>query len=198
MDEGLTFWTSKLGRMPFPSRFKHCSNCGAAVEYRVPADDNRERAVCPSCSTIHYQNPLNVVGTLPVWEADGRVLLCRRAIEPRHGLWTLPAGFMELGETTAEGAWRETREEAGADIEMGPLYTVLNVVRVGQIHLFYRARLRSPDFSPGPESLEARLFAEHEIPWDDIAFKTTRETLRFFFDERRTGRGFGLHELDIP
>ncbi|MBW8844470.1 MAG: NUDIX hydrolase [Burkholderiales bacterium] len=184
--------------MPFPSRFKHCPSCGTAVDYRVPADDNRERAVCPSCSAIHYQNPLNVVGTLPVWEEDGRVLLCRRAIEPRHGLWTLPAGFMELGETLAEGALRETQEEAGADVEMGPLYTVLNVVRVGQIHLFYRARLRSPEFNPGPESLEARLFAEHEIPWDDIAFKTTRETLRFFFDDRRHRRGFGLHELDIP
>ena len=183
--------------MPVPSRFKHCPNCGAAVDYRIPADDNRERAVCPACASIHYQNPLNVVGTLPVWEADGRVLLCRRAIEPRHGLWTLPAGFMELGETTAEGALRETQEEAGADVEMGPLYTLLNVVRVGQIHLFYRATLRSPDFDPGPESLEACLFAEDEIPWDEIAFKTTRETLRCFFDDRRAGRGFALHSIDI-
>ena len=184
--------------MPFPSPLRHCPNCGTAVEYRIPADDNRERAVCPGCNAIHYQNPLNVVGTLPVWEADGRVLLCRRAIEPRHGLWTLPAGFMELNETLAEGALRETQEEAGADVEMLPLYTVLNVVRVGQIHLFYRARLRSPDFNPGPESLEARLFAEDEIPWDEIAFKTTRETLRCFFEDRRAGRGFGLHEIDIP
>lgn len=184
--------------MPFPSPLRHCPNCGTAVEYRIPADDNRERAVCPGCSTIHYQNPLNVVGTLPVWEEDGRVLLCRRAIEPRHGLWTLPAGFMELNETIAEGAWRETREEAGAEIEMGPLYTLLNVVRVGQIHLFHRARLLSPHFNPGPESLEARLFAEDEIPWDDIAFKTTRETLRCFFDDRRKGMGYGLHEIDIP
>ncbi len=184
--------------MPFPSRFKHCPNCGAAVHYRVPPDDNRERAVCPACSSIHYQNPLNVVGTLPVWEADGRVLLCLRAIEPRRGLWTLPAGFMELGETTAEGALRETREEAGADVEMGPLYTMLNVVRVGQVHLFYLARLRSPEFAPGPESLEARLFTEAEIPWDDIAFKTTRETLRRFFEDRRAWRSFGLHEADIP
>jgi ADP-ribose pyrophosphatase YjhB (NUDIX family) len=189
--------TSKLGRMPFPSRFKHCPSCGTAVEHRIPADDNRERAVCPACAAIHYQNPLNVVGTLPVWEADGRVLLCRRAIEPRHGLWTLPAGFMELGETTAEGALRETLEEAGADIEMGRLYTVLNVVRVGQVHLFYRARLRSQVFNPGPESLEARLFAEADIPWDEIAFKTTRETLRCFFEDRRRGEGFGLHDIDI-
>ncbi|MGQ3053601.1 MAG: NUDIX hydrolase [Roseateles sp.] len=184
--------------MPLPSRFKHCPHCGSAVDYRVPADDNRERAICAACDSIHYQNPLNVVGTLPVWEKDGRVLLCRRAIEPRHGLWTLPAGFMELGETTAQGALRETHEEAGADIEMGSLYTLLNVVRVGQIHLFYLARLRSPDFKPGPESLEARLFSESEIPWDEIAFKTTRETLRCFFEDRRAGRGFGLREFDIP
>lgn len=183
--------------MPLQARFKHCPTCGAAVDYRIPADDNRERAVCPSCHSIHYQNPLNVVGTLPVWEADGRVLLCRRAIEPRHGLWTLPAGFMELDETTAEGALRETHEEAGADVEMGPLYSLLNVVRVGQVHLFYLARLRSPEFNPGPESLEARLFTEDEIPWDDIAFKTTRETLRLYFDDRRAGQGFPLHTLDI-
>jgi ADP-ribose pyrophosphatase YjhB (NUDIX family) len=183
--------------MPLQARFKHCPTCGAAVDYRIPADDNRERAVCPSCHGIHYQNPLNVVGTLPVWEADGRVLLCRRAIEPRHGLWTLPAGFMGLGETTAEGALRETHEEAGADVEMGSLYSLLNVVRVGQVHLFYLARLRSPEFNPGPESLEARLFAEHEIPWDDIAFKTTRETLRAYFDDRRAGHGFPLRVLDI-
>ena len=164
----------KLARMPFTSRFKHCPTCGAAVDYRVPADDNRERAVCPACDSVHYQNPLNVVGTLPVWEADGRVLLCRRAIEPRHGLWTLPAGFMELGETTAEGALRETHEEAGAQIELLPLYSLLNVVKVGQVHLFYRARLLSTQFDPGPESLEARLFAEHEIPWDESASRTTR------------------------
>ncbi|HEY1130868.1 MAG TPA: NUDIX hydrolase [Roseateles sp.] len=183
--------------MPFPIRFKHCPNCGAAVDYRIPADDNRERAVCPACASIHYQNPLNVVGTLPVWEADGRVLLCRRAIEPRHGLWTLPAGFMELGETTAEGALRETQEEAGAQIEMLPLYSMLNVVKVGQVHLFYRARLLSTHFEPGPESLEARLFAEDEVPWDDIAFRTTRETLHRFFDDRRAGRPFELFSMDL-
>ncbi len=183
--------------MPFPSRHKHCPNCGAAVAYEVPADDNRERAVCHACGSIHYQNPLNVVGTLPVWEADGRVLLCRRAIQPRHGLWTLPAGFMELGETSAEGALRETQEEAGAQIELLPLYGLLNVVKVGQIHLFYRARLLSTQFEPGPESLEARLFAEAEVPWDEIAFRTTRETLARYFDDRRAGRPFELFSLDV-
>ncbi|MFT7774659.1 NUDIX hydrolase [Roseateles sp.] len=183
--------------MPFPIRFKHCPNCGAAVDYRIPADDNRERAVCPACASIHYQNPLNVVGTLPVLEEDGRVLLCRRAIEPRHGLWTLPAGFMELGETTAQGALRETQEEAGAQIELLPLYSLLNVVKVGQVHLFYRARLLSSRFEPGPESLEARLFAEEEVPWDSIAFRTTRETLARFFDDRRAGRPFELFSMDL-
>ncbi|MFG6465796.1 NUDIX hydrolase [Roseateles sp. BYS87W] len=183
--------------MPFPTRLQHCSTCGAAVQYRVPADDTRERAVCPACSAIHYQNPLNVVGTLPVWEADGRVLLCRRAIEPRHGLWTLPAGFMELGETCAEGAARETAEEAGADIEMGPLYALIDVVRVGQVHLFYRARLRSTTFDPGPESLEARLFSEDEVPWDEIAFRTTRETLQRYFEDRRAGRPFDFFSLAL-
>ncbi|MFG6459247.1 NUDIX hydrolase [Roseateles sp. BYS96W] len=183
--------------MPFPSRFKHCPHCGAAVDYRVPPDDNRERAVCTACDSIHYQNPLNVVGTLPVWEADGRVLLCRRAIEPRLGLWTLPAGFMELGETTAEGALRETHEEAGAQIELLGLYSLLNVVKVGQVHFFYRARLLSPRFEPGPESLEAQLFAEHEIPWDEIAFQTTRETLTRYFDDRRHGRAFALFSADL-
>ena len=115
-----------------PRRIKHCRVCGTAVDYRVPADDNRERAVCAACGEIHYQNPINVVGTVPVW--GDAVLLCRRNIEPRFGLWTLPAGFLELGESTAAGALRETIEEAGARIEMLGLYTVLNVVRVGQVH----------------------------------------------------------------
>lgn len=185
--------------MWIPRRFKHCPNCGAAVTYAVPADDNRERAVCAACDSIHYENPLNVVGTLPVWEANGQVqvLLCRRAIEPRHGLWTLPGGFMELGETVAEGALRETLEEAGADVEMGPLYGLLNVVRVGQVHLFHLARLRSTDFDPGPESLEARLYQEHEIPWDAIAFRTSKLTLQRYFEDRRLGRGFAPFSVDV-
>ena len=176
------------------ARIKHCRACGTLVAYVVPADDNRERAVCPACSTVHYENPLNVVGTLPTW--GEQVLLCKRAIEPRHGLWTLPAGFLELGETTAEGALRETDEEAGAQIELGSLFTLLNVVRVGQLHLFYLAAMTSPALNPGSETLEARLFREDEIPWDEIAFRTVRETLRYFFDDRRRGR-FGLHCADI-
>jgi ADP-ribose pyrophosphatase YjhB (NUDIX family) len=177
------------------SPIKHCRNCGAAVVYRIPDDgDTRERAVCPTCDTIHYENPLNVVGTVPYW--GERVLLCKRNIEPRWGKWTLPAGFMELGETTAEGAARETVEEAGARIEMEDLFTVLSVPRVGQVHLFYRARLLDERFDPGHETIEARLFTEDEIPWDEIAFRTVRETLLCYFADRRAGR-FDVHEVVI-
>jgi ADP-ribose pyrophosphatase YjhB (NUDIX family) len=175
-------------------RIQHCRVCGAATEYRVPADDNRERAVCTACGEIHYENPLNVVGTVPVY--GERVLLCRRAIEPRHGFWTLPAGFMELGETVAGGALRETDEEAGAQVELEGLFSVLNVVRVGQVHLFYRARMLSEHLAPGPETLEARLFREDEVPWDELAFRTVRRTLELYFDDRRRG-AFGIHVADI-
>ncbi len=175
-------------------RIQHCRVCGAATQYRVPPDDNRERATCSACGEIHYENPLNVVGTVPVW--GEQVLLCRRAIEPRHGLWTLPAGFMELGESTADGALRETIEEAGAQVEMQGLFSVLNVVRVGQVHLFYRARMLNASLDPGPESLEARLFREDEIPWDLLAFRTVRQTLELFFEDRRRG-SFGVHTMDI-
>jgi ADP-ribose pyrophosphatase YjhB (NUDIX family) len=175
-------------------RIKHCRACGSAVDYKVPADDNRPRAVCPSCDTIHYENPLNVVGTVPV--LGEQVLLCRRNIEPRFGLWTLPAGFMELGETTDAGALRETIEEAGAHVELQGLFTVLNVVRVGQVHLFYRARMLDAHVDPGPETIEARLFTESEIPWDALAFRTVRETLVRYFDDRRRGH-FGVHCADI-
>lgn len=177
------------------SPIKHCRNCGAAVVYRVPDDgDTRERAVCPACDTIHYENPLNVVGTVPYW--GEHVLLCKRNIEPRWGKWTLPAGFMELGESTEEGAARETVEESGARFEMEDLLSVLSVPRVGQVHLFYRARLLSDRFDPGHETIEARLFAESEIPWDEIAFRTVRETLLAYFADRRAGR-FRVHNLVI-
>ncbi|HZE91264.1 MAG TPA: NUDIX hydrolase [Rhizobacter sp.] len=165
---------------------KHCKTCGSPTQYVVPPDDNRERATCTVCGTVHYENPLNVVGTVPIW--NDKVLLCRRNIEPRYGLWTLPAGFMELGETAAEGALRETIEEAGARIELGELYTLLNVVKVGQLHLFYRARLLDTDFAPGPETIEAQLFSEAEVPWEEIAFRTVRETLLHYFSDRRRDR----------
>ena len=178
-----------------PRSIRHCRACGAPTVYRMPAEDNRERAICTACETIHYENPLNVVGTVPVWE--GRVLLCLRNIEPRRGYWTLPAGFMELGETTLEGALRETVEEAGARVEMQGLFTLIDVVRVGQVHLFYRARLLDTDFAPGPETIEAGLFAEAEIPWGELAFRTTKLTLERYFEDRRTGAGFGIHTLAV-
>ena len=175
-------------------RIKHCRLCGAPARYQVPADDNRERAVCTACGEIHYENPLNVVGTVPVW--GDQVLLCRRNIEPRYGFWTLPAGFLELGESAAAGALRETDEEAGAHVELQELFTLLNVVRVGQLHLFYRARMLDTHLAPGPETIEARLFTEAQIPWDQIAFRTVRETLQHYFADRKRGV-FELHTGDI-
>ncbi|MEO6410290.1 MAG: NUDIX hydrolase [Burkholderiaceae bacterium] len=177
-----------------PRSIRHCKVCGAATEYRIPADDNRERATCTGCGAVHYENPLNVVGTVPAWQ--DQVLLCRRNIEPRYGYWTLPAGFMELGETAAEGALRETVEEAGAHIELQGLFTFLNVVRVGQLHLYFRARLLDTVFAPGPETIEAQLFREDEIPWDELAFRTVRVTLEHYFQDRRRGQ-FELHSADI-
>ncbi len=174
---------------------KHCRNCGTAVVCRVPDDgDTRLRGVCPACHTVHYENPLNVVGTIPY--LDQRVLLCKRNIEPRLGKWTLPAGFMELCETVAEGAARETVEEAGAQFEMGEFFSLVNIPRVGQVHMFYRARLLSEQFDPGHETMEARLFLEDEIPWDEIAFKTVGETLKRYFADRRAGQ-FTIHVFDI-
>ena len=174
---------------------KHCRACGTSVELRVPDDgDTRERAVCPACGTIHYVNPLLVVGTVPY--LGDQVLLCKRAIEPRYGKWTLPAGFMELGETMAQGAARETAEEAGAEVEMGAFFSAMSIPRVGQVHVFYLARLLHDRFDPGHESLEARLFTEHDLPWDELAFTTVRETLKCFFAARRLGQ-FGVHDVDI-
>jgi ADP-ribose pyrophosphatase YjhB (NUDIX family) len=173
---------------------KYCSACGHPVSVLVPPGDNRERFVCEHCGVIHYENPRNVVGTVPVW--GKHVLLCRRAIEPRYGYWTLPAGFMELGETTAEGAARETLEEAGARVEIQNLFTLLDVPHVHQVHLFYLARLLDTDVAAGEESLEVRLFAREDIPWDDIAFPTIAQTLRHFFADRDSG-GFALHTGEI-
>ena len=181
--------------MIFRRPIKHCRECGAAVTYRLPDDgDTRARAICPACNTIHYENPLMVVGTVPV--LGERVLLCKRNIEPRWGKWTLPAGFMELGETAEQGAARETDEEAGALITMGPLFSLLSVPQVGQVHIFYRATVLSDQFDPGHETQEARLFAEEDIPWDEIAFRTVKETLERYFADRRAGH-YGIHMVDI-
>ena len=182
--------------MIYRTPIKHCKNCGTAVVYRQPDDgDTKNRAVCPACNTVHYENPLNVVGTVPVW--GDKVLLCKRNIEPRKGKWTLPAGFMELDETTSEGAARETVEEAGAQFEMQSLFSVLSVPKVGQVHLFYRAKLTSDQFDPGFETQEAKLFTETEIPWDEIAFRTVKVTLERFFADRTLGIFVGVHEVDI-
>ena len=179
----------------FYSPIKHCKNCGEKVVYRLPDDgDTRQRAVCPRCQTIHYENPLNVVGTVP--HLGNKVLLCKRNIEPRRGKWTLPAGFMELHETTAQGAARETLEEAGAQFEMEALFSILNVARVGQVHMFYTARLLSDQFDPGHETMEARLFDEADVPWDEIAFRTVKETLEHYFADRHAGR-LAFHAIDI-
>ena len=171
-----------------------CSNCGAKVTLRVPPGDSIPRHVCNNCGTIHYRNPLLVVGTIPEWE--GQVLLCKRAIEPRLGYWTLPAGFMELGETTAQAALRETLEEASARVELGEAITLLSVPQVNQVHLFYRARLTERAFAAGEETLEVGLFSENEIPWDEIAFRTVSTTLKHFFSDRKAGR-FRMHAGEI-
>lgn len=172
----------------------YCRLCGQPTAFRIPSGDNLPRQCCDACGTIHYDNPKLVLGTLPTWE--DKVLLCRRAIEPRYGLWTLPAGFMENNETTAAAALRETDEEAGAQIELLDLYTLISVPHISQIHGIYRARLLSPDFNPGSETLEARLFAEEEIPWDEIAFRTIKLTLQHFFADRRSGC-YPFHSLEI-
>jgi ADP-ribose pyrophosphatase YjhB (NUDIX family) len=167
-----------------------CSACGHPVESRIPAGDSRERDVCGQCGAIHYVNPKLVLGTIPVWE--GKVLLCKRAIEPRLGYWTLPAGYMETGETTAQGALRETLEESGANVSLGPLFTMIDVPHVEQIHAFFLADMVDPGFAAGAESLEVRMFSEEEIPWGDLAFPTISRTLKYFFADRAAG-SFGLH-----
>ncbi len=161
---------------------KYCNQCGQPVSLAIPEGDDRHRHICDSCNTIHYQNPKIIAGTLPVF--DNRVLLCRRAIEPRSGLWTLPAGFMENEESTLDAARRETWEEARARTSREELYTVLSVPRISQVYLFYLARLEEPEFGPGEESLEVRLFSEQEIPWDEIAFHTVRRTLKYYFADK--------------
>ena len=180
--------------MSFRPSSRFCSSCGAPVIRRVPAGDSRERDCCDACGAVHYVNPRPVVGTIPIWE--DRVLLCRRAIEPRHGYWTLPAGFMEIGETTAEGALRETLEEANARVELGPLFSMLDVPHVEQVHIFFRARLLDLDFAPGAESLDVRLFTESDVPWNELAFRTVSTTLRLFFADRVNAR-FGTHHQAI-
>ncbi|OGA22745.1 MAG: ADP-ribose pyrophosphatase [Betaproteobacteria bacterium RIFCSPLOWO2_02_FULL_67_26] len=169
---------------------KFCSDCGAPVRLRVPPGDTLPRHVCDHCGVIHYQNPRMVVGCIPEWE--DRILLCRRGIEPRHGMWTVPAGYMENGETTFQGAIRETLEEATARVEIGPLYALYNIPHINQVYILFRARLLDADVRPGAETLEVGLFAEGEIPWDRIAFASVRNTLSHYYNDRRNGE-FRFH-----
>lgn len=174
---------------------KFCAECASPVELRLLPDDHKPRFVCTECGMVHYENPKLIVGSIPEWE-DGRILLCRRAIEPRHGLWTLPAGFMENGETTTEAGARETLEEANAHVAMGELYSMHNLSYINQVHLLYRARLLDLDFSPGVESLEVALFAEAEIPWDTLAFRPVKFTLQRYFADRKKGK-FEFFNTDL-
>jgi ADP-ribose pyrophosphatase YjhB (NUDIX family) len=170
---------------------KFCSACAHPLIKRVPEGDSRERLMCEQCRAIHYKNPRVVVGALATWE-DGRILLCKRAIEPRYGHWTLPAGFMENGESMAEGAARETREEAGARVETIAPFSIVEVPYVNQVHMFFRAKLLHLDFTFGEESLDAQLFAPADIPWDEIAFPTVKTTLKRYTEDLAKGE-FGLH-----
>ena len=171
--------------MTFRSQIQYCRQCGSSVEHRVPDDgDTRSRAVCPACQTIHYENPLNVVGTIPVL-ADGRVLLCKRNIEPQRGKWTLPAGFMENGETMAEGAARESFEEAEAVVLNPQLYCLYDIPDIGQIYSIYITELKDGAYGIGSESLDTALFTEEDIPWDKLAFEAVRRTLKSYFADRK-------------
>lgn len=178
----------------FYSEVTFCSACGHITTARIPHGDNRLRDCCDKCGAVHYINPRPVVGTIPIW--GDKVLLCRRAIEPRLGKWTLPAGFMETGETTGEGALRETHEEAGARIRLGPLFSMIDVPHVQQVHIFFRADLLDTHFAVGTESLEVTLFSERDIPWEELAFRTVSTTLELYFADRARGE-FGVHTQAI-
>ena len=178
-------------------KLNFCSQCGNGLTCKIPDNDNRLRHVCAACNTIHYQNPRMVVGCLPIWQE--KVLLCRRAIAPRQGFWTLPAGFMETGESTLDGAMRETWEEALAKVENAQLYRLFDLPHINQVYIFYRAELVDGEFGIGHESLETRLFEEREIPWHQLAFPIVGETLSDFFRERQHGAfsvRIGVSELD--
>ena len=174
---------------------KFCSDCGGTVDWKTPAGDHAPRHVCTACGAIHYRNPKVIVGCIPEW-TDGRILMCKRDIEPRRGLWTFPAGFLEMGEATSAGAAREAQEESGADVEITSMLCVINVPYVSQVYVIHRARLLAERFGPTPESSEVRLMREDEIPWEQIAFPTIYKSLKFFFEDRAKGLT-GIHALDL-
>jgi 8-oxo-dGTP pyrophosphatase MutT (NUDIX family) len=181
--------------MSSASLMKFCSACGHPVEFRVPPGDHLPRHVCGQCGTIHYHNPRIIAGCVPQ-APDGRILMCRRAIEPRLGYWTFPAGFLELGETSAEGAARETLEEAQAEVEVDDLFAVISVSYVSQVYMLHRGRMKTPHHGPTPESSETVLLREDQIPWDEIAFPTIYHGLKFFFEDRAKGIK-GFHEMAL-
>jgi ADP-ribose pyrophosphatase YjhB (NUDIX family) len=174
---------------------RFCSDCGHAVNIQVPPGDTLPRAVCPSCGAVHYENPRVVVGCVPEWQE--RVLLCRRAIEPRRGYWTAPAGFLEIGESMHAAAVRETAEEALAQVEIGSLLSVVNVLHAAQVHVMFRAQMRSAAHGAGVESLETELFTEAQIPWGEIAFASVRFALeRYFLDRRERVERIHFHDIE--
>jgi len=172
-----------------------CSNCGSPVEFKIPAGDHLPRFVCTSCGMVHYKNPLLVLGCVPEWQ--NKILLCRRAIEPRLGFWTVPAGFMENGETLQAAAARECYEEALAKVEIGSLLAVVGVTGANQVHVMFRARLLSADHGAGVESLETGLFSEEQIPWAEIAFASIRFALeRYLLDRREQRERIHFHDIE--
>ncbi len=175
----------------------YCSECGAPVILKVPLGDNLPRYVCGRCHAIHYQNPKMVVGCIP--EQGHEILLCRRAIDPRYGLWTLPAGFMENGETTAAAAAREAQEEANAQVDIGCLFSLFNLPHINQVYLIFHGRLLNADYAAGTESLEVRLFRETDIPWDQLAFPAIQHTLQHYYEDRRNGKlSFHMGDITAP
>lgn len=180
---------------PAPRLSNFCGQCGTPITRRVPPGDSRERDLCEHCGAINYQNPKLVVGTVPVWQ--GKVLLCLRAIEPRANTWTLPAGFMELAETTSQGALRETWEEAGVSVDLGKLYTVIDVPQVDQIHVYFLAHAASDAVDPGPESLDARYYGLDEIPWDNLSFRSVHTTLQHYIKDAERGE-FETRYYSLP
>jgi len=175
---------------------KYCSACGQPVAVTIPDGDHLPRHVCGDCGTIHYQNPKLVVGC--VAEYQGKILLCRRAIEPRIGFWTVPAGFMENGESLQTAAARESMEEALARVEIGSLLAVVHVLHAQQVHVMFRARLLDPNVGAGPESIEVGLFDEAEIPWSEVAFRSVDFALRRYLEDRRVGSDqLHFHDVDL-
>jgi ADP-ribose pyrophosphatase YjhB (NUDIX family) len=173
---------------------RFCLHCGSNVDFRIPEGDALPRHICPQCGHIHYENPRLVVGC--VAEYEGLILLCRRAIDPRHGFWTLPAGFMENGESTAQGAARETLEEAGAVVSIDAAFAMFSIAHIHQVHLFYRARLPEPIYAAGIESLEVKLFHPDAIPWSDLAFRSVYLCLERYLEDKQRGV-FTFHEDEL-